>query len=166
MNSRVVSEMKSVKPRPFDEFAYNETPPPELEMAEDGWSIKQYIKNKPPRFSANRPNRNSLRTAPELFVWDNSLKLQENSRYSTLPSSLDTTGPNFSHVFSTLDYYQRVMPAPSQSNKFVATFPPKRTQKLSPIPKPMVSFIISKPTDNSYQVASYYYFLSHLCIQH
>ena len=135
--------MKSVQPRPFDECSYNETPPPELEIIEDGWSMKQYVKHKPQsRLSAARPNRNSLRTAPELFVWDTSLKLQENSRYSTLPNSLDTTGPNFSHVFSALDYYQQVTPGPSQSNKFVATFPPKRTQKLLSITKPMVSIFI------------------------
>ena len=140
MNSRVVSGMKSVQPRPFDECSYNETPPPELEILDDGWSIKHYIKQKP-RFSATKPSRNSLRTAPELFVWDTSLKLQENSRYATLPNSHYSNGPNFSHVFSTLDYYQQVTPGTSQSNKFVGTFPPKRTQKLSPISKPMVSIL-------------------------
>ncbi|KAI6656839.1 hypothetical protein LOD99_16142 [Oopsacas minuta] len=141
MNTRVVREMKSVQPRLFDEYSGNETPPSEFEILEDGWSIKNYIKRKPiaRRASANKPNRNTLRTASELFIWDTSLKLQENSRYATLPNSPDKPGPNFSHVFSALDYYQHVTPGPSKSSKFFATFPPKRTQKLSPINKPMVS---------------------------
>ena len=143
MNSRVVSEMKSIQPRPFDDCACDETPPPELEALDDAWSIKQYIKRKPTRSSTNKPNRNSLRTAPELFNWDTSLKLQDNSRYATLPNSFEKPGPTFSHVYSALDYYQHVSPGPNKSSRFVATFPPKRTQKLSPLTKPMVSSCIN-----------------------
>ena len=136
MSTRVINEMKSVQPRPFDEYSCSDTPP-ELELAEDGWSIKSYVKRRPPtRFSPAKPGRSSLRTAPEFFVWDNSLKLQDNSRYSTLPTK---PGPNFSNVISTLDYYQDVSPGSSQNNKFFATFPPKKTQRPQPISKSMVS---------------------------